>query len=52
MRSEIIDVDRTEAGIIVSFEDGLVVLYSTSLMRQMIPQAEILPQTPDPEPND
>jgi hypothetical protein len=52
MNSEIVDVDRMEAGIIVSFQDGQVVLYSASLLKQMIPLAEILPSNADPEPQD
>ena len=48
----IVDVDRMEGGIIVSFLDGRVVHYSYSLLQRMIPDAEILPDIAGSEPED
>ena len=48
----IVDVDRMEGGIIVSFLDGRVVHYSYSLLQRMIPDAEILPDIAESEPED
>jgi len=48
----IVDVDRMEGGIIVSFLDGLVVHFSCSLLQRMIPDAEILPDLTESEPQD
>ena len=48
---KVIDVDRINGDVVLTFEDGLTVLYSGALLREMIPRAQVVPP-PDPEPED
>ena len=52
MEDRVLDIDRIEGGVIITFLDGIIVRYSAALLRQMIPQAEVLPHESDPEPED
>lgn len=44
-----INVDRLEESIVVAFEDGMTVLYSYALLREIAPMAQILLTDPEPE---
>ena len=48
---KVISVDRLDESVVVTFEDGITVLYSDELFHEMIPRAQVLPPA-DPEPED
>ena len=48
---KVIDVDRLNGDVVVSFEDGVIALYSATLLRELLPQAQIFP-APDEEAED
>ena len=48
---KVIDVDRINGDVVLTFEDGMTVLYSYELLREMAPRAQILPP-PELEPED
>ena len=48
---KVINVDRIDEKVIVTFEDGTTVLYSDELLHEMIPKAHVVPPA-DPEPKD
>ena len=43
----IIDSDRMDNGILVSFADGKMALYSAALLYQMLPKARAMPSDSD-----
>ena len=47
----VISVDHLDESVAVTFENGITVLYSDELLREMIPRAQVLPPA-DPEPED
>ena len=43
------DVDRMNGDVIVSFDDGVIALYSAALLRQMLGQAQVFPEIDEEE---
>ncbi len=39
---KVIDVDRINGNVILTFEDGLTVIYPPQLLREMIPRAQVV----------
>jgi hypothetical protein len=48
---KIIDVDRIDGDVVVTFEDGMTVLYPHELLREMMPRGQVVPP-PEPEPEE
>ena len=45
----VIDVDRMEGDVVLTFEDGLTVIYTGELLRELVPRAQVvLPGDPEP----
>ena len=43
MNNRIVNAELYSGGVIIEFEDGVVVSYSDSLLRELISRAEIVP---------
>lgn len=48
---KVINVDRMDGAVVVSFDDGVIALYSAALLRELLPQAQVFPEA-DEEPED
>ncbi len=48
---KVINVDRMDGHVVVSFEDGVIALYSSTLLRELLPRAQVFPEVED-EPED
>ena len=41
---KVTNVDRMNGDVVVSFDDGVIALYSAALLRELLPQAQVLPE--------
>lgn len=48
---KVINVDRMNGDVVVTFDDGVIALYSAALLREVIARAQVFPEA-DEEPED
>ena len=41
---KVTNVDRMNGDVVVSFDDGVIALYSAALLRELLPQAQVFPE--------
>lgn len=51
MEPHVVNVDRMNGDVVVSFEDGVIALYPAALLRSILSQAQVFPEA-DEEPED
>jgi hypothetical protein len=48
---KVINVDRMNGDVVVTFDDGIIALYSAALLREIMSRAQVFPEA-DEEPED